>query len=198
MCTERIEIVLKKVLPLEQGEYAPSRVSRKVRETQGQRRKEFLGSLLNQDLVPTFWPKSPCKCPNFAKLADKHKVHLARKHKAPKSYSSQYKHVTTHDNIPVVVGKMQAQKWPRKQQTHRKINQRSDWSDLDNDKDSQVRGKSLIYGITSDQETDTDKQAITTAPLRRPNTWPKVLTCERGKGYISSGKLDKCDERMWM
>ena len=31
---------------------------RKVRETQGQRMKEFLGSLLGQDLVPNLWPKS--------------------------------------------------------------------------------------------------------------------------------------------
>ena len=59
---------------------------------------------------------------------------------------------------------------------------RSNWTDSDDDKDSQVRGKPIIYNITSDQETDTDHQAIAAAPLRRPNTWPKVLTFGRGKG----------------
>ena len=42
----------------------PQEFLRKVKEMQGQRTKEFLGSLLNQDLQPNFWPKSPCKCPN--------------------------------------------------------------------------------------------------------------------------------------
>ena len=77
---------------------------------------------------------------------------------------------------------MQDQKWPRKQQTQKKINVRSDWSDLDDDKDSQVRGKPIIYDISFDQETDTDQQPTAAAPLRRPNTWPKVLTCGRGRG----------------
>ena len=70
----------------------------------------------------------------------------------------------------------------QKQQTHRKINVRSDWSDLDDDKECQARGKPIVYDITSDQETDTNQQPIATAPLRRPNVWPKVLTCGRGRG----------------
>ena len=78
--------------------------------------------------------------------------------------------------------KMQAQKWPRKQQTQRKINARSNWSNLDNDKESQVRGTPIVYDITFDQETDTDQQPIATAPLRRPHTLPKILTCGRGRG----------------
>ena len=100
----------------------------------------------------------------------KHKAQLSSKHKAPNADSSQDKHVTTHDNIPVTVGKMQAPKCPRKQQNQRKINVRSDWSDSDNDKDSQARGKPIVYDITSDQKTDTDQQTIATAPLRRPLT----------------------------
>ena len=35
---------------------------------------------------------------------------------------------------------------------------RSDWSDSDNDKDSQARGKPIVYDITSDQETEMDQQ----------------------------------------
>ena len=59
---------------------------------------------------------------------------------------------------------------------------RSDWSGSDNDKDSQVRGKPIIHDISSDQETDTDQQTTAASPLRRPNTWTKVLICGRGRG----------------
>ena len=52
----------------------------------------------------------------------------------------------------MMVGKVQAQKQSRQQQTHRKINMRSDWSDSDDGKDNQARGKPFVYDITSDQE----------------------------------------------
>ena len=108
-----IKIVLKRrFLPWIKENITSPEFLKKVREAQGQRTKEFLESLLNQDLVPNFRPKSPCKCPNFAKLAYKHKVQLASKHKAPNSDSIQVKHVTTHDSIPVTVGKAQAQNGP--------------------------------------------------------------------------------------
>ena len=67
---------------------------------------------------------------------------------------------------------MQAQKWPRKQQTQMRISVRSDWSDSDDDKDNQVRGKPINHDINSDQEADTEQQPSAAAPLRRPNTWP--------------------------
>ena len=53
---------------------------------------------------------------------------------------------------------------------------------MDDDKDSQARGRPIVYDITSDQETDADQQPITKASLRRPNTWPKVFTCGGGRG----------------
>ena len=87
---------------------------------------------------------------------DNHKAHLASKHEAPNSDSSQDRDVTIDDNIPVMVELY--------------------------DKDSQSRGRPIVYDITFEQETDADQQPITTAPLRRPNTWPKVLTCGRGRG----------------
>ena len=58
---------------------------------------------------------------------------------------------------------------------------RSDWSDLDDGKGSQARGKPIVNNITFDQETDMDQQPSTSNTLRRPNTWPKVLTCGRGR-----------------
>ena len=59
---------------------------------------------------------------------------------------------------------------------------RSNWSDSDDGKDNQARGNPVVVDITSDQETDMGQQPSTSAPLRRPNTWPKVLTCGRGRG----------------
>ena len=41
-----------------------------MRETQRHGTKEFLGTLLNQDLEPNFWPKAPCACPSFSKLTN--------------------------------------------------------------------------------------------------------------------------------
>ena len=69
--------------------------------------KEFLESLLDQDLEPHCRPKSPCKCPKLAKIVDKQKAQQASKHKAPNSDSSQERQATTDNNIPLTVRKMQ-------------------------------------------------------------------------------------------
>ena len=74
----------------------------------------------------------------------------------------------------------------------KKINMRSNWNGSDDDEDSQARGKPIIHDISSDQETDTDQQTTVAAPLRRPNTWPKVLTWWKRKRKISFSKLDQC------
>ena len=44
---------------------------------------------------------------------------------------------TVNDNIPLTVRKMEAQapKQPRPQRPYKKINQKSDWSDSENEKD---------------------------------------------------------------
>ena len=64
----------------------------------------------------------------------------------------------------------------------KKVDMKSDWSDSDDDNDSQVRGKPIIHDVSSDWAMDTDQQTTIPAPLRRPNTWPKVLICGRGRG----------------
>ena len=151
--------------------------------------KEFLESLLDQDLEPNFRPKSPCKCPKLAKIVDKHKAQQAHKHKAPNFDSSQEREGTTDDNIPLIVKKMQAQpqKWPKPQHTHRRVNIKSDCSDLDNGKDNQRRSIPVVVDITSDHEMDIDQQpsssiSSTSTPLRRPNTLPRALDFGRGRG----------------
>ena len=80
----------------------------------------------------------------------------------------------------------QAQKWPRPQQTCRKVDVRSDWSDLHDGKDNQTRGRPIAVDITSDHETNMDQQPSsstpsTSTPLRRPNTLPRALSLGRGK-----------------
>ena len=82
---------------------------------------------------------------------------------------------------------LQAQKWPRPQQTQRKIDIKSDWSDSDNGKDNQARSKPVVIDITSDQEANivpqsSSSKASTSAPLGQPNTYPRVLTLGRGRG----------------
>ena len=42
---------------------------------------------------------------------------------------------------------------------------RSNWSGLEDNKDSQARSKPIVHDITSDQETDIDQQPIATVPL---------------------------------
>ena len=56
---------------------------------------------------------------------------------------------------------------------------------MDNGKDNQARGNPVVVDITSDQEPDMDQQPITSTPLRRPNTSPKVLSFGRGRGNFS-------------
>ena len=63
---------------------------------------------------------------------------------------------------------------------------RSDWSDSNDSKDNEVRGKPVIVDITSDHEMDMDQQPgtsnpSTSTPLRRPTTYPKVLSLGRGR-----------------
>ena len=64
-----------------------------------------------------------------------------------------------------------AQKQPRPQKIHRKIDVKSDWSDSSNGKDNQTRSKPVVIDITSEQEANIDSQpsssnASTSAPLR--------------------------------
>ena len=120
---------------------------------------------------------------------DKQKAQLESKHKAPNSDSSQDRQATTDDNIPLTVRKMQAQaqKQPIQQQTCRKVNVGSNWSDMDDGRDNQARGRPVVVDSTSDYETDMDQQPSTStpstsSPLRRPNTLPKALSFGRGRG----------------
>lgn len=141
---------------------------------------------------PNFRPKIPCKSPDFTRLADKQNAQLASKHKPPDTNSNQDKQGPAEDNnIPKTDKKvpMQTTKRPRKQQIHRKIDQKSDWNDADSEdsKDDQARCRPINVDLTLDQGPDMDQKPSTSnpntsAPLRRPTTWPKVLDFGTGRG----------------
>ena len=55
----------KRFLPWSEKNPPPPEFLKKVKETQGERSKEFLESILDQDLEPNFRPEPPCKCPKI-------------------------------------------------------------------------------------------------------------------------------------
>ena len=93
---------------------------KKVGETHREKSREFLELLLDQDLVPNFRPKSPCKCPKLTKPADSYNNQITSKQGASNFDNTQGRQ-NINDNIPITVGKMQAQaqKQPRPQQVHK-------------------------------------------------------------------------------
>ena len=73
----------------------------------------------------------------------------------------------------------QTHKRPRRQQMQKTVEMKSDWStDSDDKEDDQATKKPIRHDITSDWETEIEdvQETIIKAPLRRPNTIPKVLT----------------------
>ena len=73
-----------------------------MRETQRQRTKDFLGTLLNQDLEPNFRPKAACTCPSFSKLTNSQE--------ASRPGNSQEGHNAPPDNIITSVRMTQTHK----------------------------------------------------------------------------------------
>ena len=58
----------KSLIPWSKENTPPPAFLKRVRETQTKKSKEFLESILDQDLEPNFRPEQPCKCPKIAKL----------------------------------------------------------------------------------------------------------------------------------
>ena len=60
----------KSFIPWSKENTPPPAFLKRLRETQTKKSKEFLESILDQDLEPHFRPKHPCRCPKVAKLSD--------------------------------------------------------------------------------------------------------------------------------
>ena len=60
----------KTVIPWSEESTPPSSFLKRVRKTQTKASKEFLESILDQDLEPNFRPKQPCTCLKIVRLSD--------------------------------------------------------------------------------------------------------------------------------
>ena len=60
----------KTFIPWSKDNTPPSSFLKRVREIQNRTSKDFLESVLDQDLQPNFRPKHPCTCPKVARILD--------------------------------------------------------------------------------------------------------------------------------
>ena len=164
----------KSFIPLSEENTPPPEFLKRVRKTQTRKSKEFLESILDRDLEPNFRPKHPCSCPKVAKLSDNQLVQVSNL-----KMTINFKE-TINDNIPLTVRSMEAQapKQPRPPKPCRNIDHKSDWSDSEDGKDDQARSNSIDI---QDPQPSTS-YVSDSAPLRLPNTYPKVLNFGRGRG----------------
>ena len=81
-----------------------------------------------------------------------------------------YSKETIKDNIPTTVRNMEdpGPKQPKPKKPCMKIDHKSDWSDSEHGKDDQARGNPTDLQPSTSYAKDS-------APLRYPNTYPKVL-----------------------
>ena len=121
----------KTFIPCSEDNKPPSSFLKRVNETQKKTSKEFLESVLDQELQPNLRPKHPFTCPKVARMSDNQDTEL----KMTKEMDG--------DNIPLTERTMETQdpKQSRPPKPYRKVP--SDWSDSEDGKDDQARAKPL-------------------------------------------------------
>ena len=137
--------------------------------------------ILDQDFKFNFRPKQPCKYPKVAKLVNSQ---LTRDLNLQAPTTSDNRETVPIDgNIPVTVRNLetQAQKWPRPQHPHRRIDQISEGSAPDYAKDYQTRSGCIPPSQDIAPQPSTSYTS-TSDPFRCPNTYPNVLSLGRGRG----------------
>ena len=139
----------------------PSSFVKRLREIQDKPSKEFLKSVVDQNVEANFRPKASCNCPKVAGMSDSE---LIQDMKAWKT--RQMDSVTeTYERLP---------------KPDRRTPIPSDWSNSDDRKDDQARAP-IAKTIPQDPQPSTSVGTYASETLRRPNTCPKVLTFGRGK-----------------
>ena len=113
---------------------------------------------MDQNLEPNYRPRHYCTCPKVARLSD---IQVIQDVQA--RYLEQMDNASLHDSQD------------RPPKPSRRPFYHSDWSDFNNDKDSQAWAPP-----TRQDPQHTTSCTRTDTPLRRPNTYPKVLTFGRG------------------
>ena len=130
---------------------------------------------MDQNLEPNYRPRHYCTCPKVARLSDIQVIQ-----------DVQARHLEQMDNASIHDSQDRPPKQSRRPSYH------SDWSDSDNDKDSQAWVPS-----TRQDPQPTISCARTDNPLRRPNTYPKVLTFGRGNmAPLANGFTMGCKHRL--
>ena len=126
----------KTFIPWSEDNKPPSSFLKRVMETQKKTSKEFLETILDQELQPNFKPKHPCTCPKVAKMSESQFIQEA-KLKIAKEMNK--------DNTPVTERTTETQnpKQSRPSSPSRQISHHSDWSNSEDGKDDQARVKPL-------------------------------------------------------
>ena len=68
----------KAFIPWSEDNKPPSSFLKRVRETQKKASKEFLETVLDQELQPNFGPKCPCTCPKVANMSENQFVQVPK------------------------------------------------------------------------------------------------------------------------
>ena len=118
----------KSFIPWSKESTPPPAFLKRGKETQAEKSREFLESILDHNLEPNFRPKQPCKCPKLAKLANSQlakELNLQTVTTSDNRETANDNIPTVNDNISLTVRNMEAQapKQPRPQRPYRKIDQ---------------------------------------------------------------------------
>ena len=126
--------------------------------------------MLNRNLEANFRPKNACKCAKIAQMSDSELIQdikLRRLRERDNTTEPQVSPTRPSRRTPIP----------------------SDWSDDDDGKDDQARAP-IAKPIPQDAQPSTLIGTSTSQTLRRPNTYPKVLTFGRGKlAPLASGTI---------
>ena len=147
-------------IPWNEHNKPPSSFLKRLRETQDKPSKEFLESVVDQNLEANFRPKTSSKCPKVARISDSE---LIQDTKLPNA--RQMDNATETQERP-----------PKPDRTPVP----SDWSNSDDGKDNQARAP-IAKTVPQDLQPSTSFGTYASETLRRPNTYPKVLTFGSGK-----------------
>ena len=137
----------------------PSSFLKRLRKSQDKPTKEFLESMLDRNLEANFIPKTACKCPKIAKMSDGELIQDVK-----------LRRIRQMDSM------IETQVRPPKPS---RTPIPSDWDD-DDGKDDQARDP-IAKPVLQDPQPSTSFGTYASLALRRPNTYPKVLTFGRGK-----------------
>ena len=112
----------KTFIPWIEDHKPPSSFLKRLKETQGKPSRDFLESVMHQNLEPNYRPRHYCTCPKVARLSDIQVIQ-----------DVQARHLEQMDNASIHDSQGRPPKPSRRPAYH------SDWSDSDNDKDSQAQ-----------------------------------------------------------